>query len=522
MNPKVITSKEAAYMVKDGAWLCSQGMGGNDLAEELMLELGKRFEETGKPEHIKWMHSSGNGDKGSRGLNHVAHEGMLDEIIGGHFIPAPKVQDLIENNKCKGYNLPQGVISQMFRDIAGNRPTISRIGLKTFVDPRLQGGKLNDITTEERVEPITIDGVEYLKYKHPESLDYAFLRGTYADERGNISFEEEGMIGESIDAAHAVKNSGGIVFVQVKKVVENGSLDPRYVHIPGTLVDYIVPVSDMHNHMMTFDEDFNPAYCGACRVKVDFKAGDQKMDAKRIIARRSAMELKPNSIVNLGIGTPEFIGVVAEEEGLRDSMTLSIESGPVGGIPVSGIGFGVSMNPDCILTQATQFDFYDGGGLDLAFLGLAEADKAGNVNVSKFGPKIAGAGGFINITQATHDVVYCGTMTAGGLKIEVKDGKLVILQEGRVKKFVEQVQHVTFSGELANETGQNVIYVTERAVFRLTEKGLTLAEIAPGMDLQKDIIDQMGFVPPIADDFKLMDERIFREGLMGLKTADDI
>lgn len=180
------------------------------------------------------------------------------------------------------------------------------------------------------------------------------------------------------------------------------------------------------------------------------------------------------------------------------------------------------MNPDCILTQATQFDFYDGGGLDLAFLGLAEADKQGNVNVSKFGPKIAGAGGFINITQATHDVVYCGTMTAGGLKIEVKDGKLVILQEGRVKKFVEQVQHVTFSGELANETGQNVIYVTERAVFRLTEKGLTLAEIAPGMDLQKDIIDQMGFVPPIADDFKLMDERIFREGLMGLKTADNI
>ncbi|MBO5995446.1 MAG: 3-oxoacid CoA-transferase [Firmicutes bacterium] len=518
MNPKIITSKEAAYMVKDGAWLCSQGMGGNDLAEELFLELGKRFEETGKPEHIKWMHSSGNGDRVYRGLNHIGHEGMLDMIIGGHFIPAPKVQDLLAENKCKGYNLPQGVISHMFRDIAAKRPTISRIGLKTFVDPRLQGGKLNEITTEDIVEPIVIDGVEYLKYKHPETLDYAFLRGTYADERGNISFEEEGMIGEAIDAAHAVKNSGGIVFVQVKKVVANGSLDPRYVHIPGTLVDYIVPVTDMHNHMMTFDEDFNPAYCGACRVKVDFKPGDQKMDAKRIIARRAAMELRPNSIVNLGIGTPEFVGVVAEEEGLRDSMTLSIESGPVGGIPTSGIGFGTSMNPDCILTQATQFDFYDGGGLDLAFLGLAEADKAGNVNVSKFGPKIAGAGGFINITQSTHDVVYCGTMTAGGLKIEVKDGKLNILQEGKVKKFVDEVQHVTFSGELAHETGQNVIYITERAVFRLTEKGLTLAEIAPGVDLQKDVIDQMEFVPPIADDFKTMDERIFREELMGLKT----
>ena len=517
MNPKIITSKEAAYMVKDGAWLCSQGMGGNDLAEELFLELGKRFEETGKPEHIKWMHSSGNGDRAYRGLNHIAHEGMLDLIIGGHYGPAVKVQDMVAENKCKAYNLPQGVISIMFRDIAGNRPTISRIGLKTFVDPRLQGGKLNEITTEDIVEPIEIDGVEYLKYKHPETLDYAFLRGTYADERGNISFEEEGMIAESIDAAHAVKNSGGIVFVQVKKVVENGSLDPRDVHIPGTLVDYIVPVSDMHNHMMTFDEDYNPALCGACRVKVNFKPGDQKIDAKRIIARRAAMELRPNSIVNLGIGTPEFVGVVAEEEGLRDSMTLSIESGPVGGIPTSGIGFGTALKPDCILSQATQFDFYDGGGLDLAFLGLAEADKKGNVNVSKFGPKIAGAGGFINITQATHDVVYCGTMTAGGLKIDVKDGKLIILQEGKVKKLVDEVQHITFSGELAHETGQNVIYVTERAVFRLTEKGLTLAEIAPGMDLQKDIIDQMGFVPPIADDFKLMDERIFREGLMGLK-----
>jgi len=520
MNPKVITAKEAAAMIRDGATLCSQGMGGNDVAEELMLELENRFLMTGKPEHIRWIHSSGQGDKGNRGLNHIAHEGMLDAIIGGHFGPAVKIQDMIAENKCRAYNLPQGIISHMFRDIAAKRPTISRIGLKTFVDPRLQGGRLNDISTEQIVEPIIIDGVEYLKYKHPESIDYAFLRGTFADERGNISMEEEPCYLESLQAAQAVKNCGGIVFVQVKQVVANGSLDPRMVHIPGTLVDYIVPVSDLKNHMMTFDEQYNPAYCGRCRSAVKMQPGEQKMDAKRIIARRGAMELRPNSVVNLGIGTPEYVGVVAEEEGLRDDMTLSIESGPVGGIPVSGIGFGSSLNPDCILDQSTQFDTYDGGGLDLAYLGLAEADRHGNVNVSKFGPKIAGAGGFINITQATHDVIYCGTMTAGGLKVEVRDGKLVILQEGRVKKLVEEVQHVTFSGEYAMETHQNVLYITERAVFRLTEKGLTLTEIAPGVDLQRDVISQMGFVPVIADDLKLMDERIFRDELMGLNRND--
>ena len=523
MSVKIITSAEAAAMIQSHTTLCSQGMGGNDVAEELMLELEKRFLATGQPEHISWIHSSGQGNKGDKGLNHMAHEGLLDKIIGGHFGPAPKIQDMIAANKCRGYNLPQGVISHMFRDIAGNRPTISRIGLKTFADPRLEGGKLNDITTEDIVSVIEIDGMEYLKYKHPASLDYAFLRGTYADERGNISMEEEPCYLESLQAAQAVKNSGGIVFVQVKKVVQYGSLDPRLVHIPGTLVDYVVPVTDMGNHMMTFDEQFNPAYCGNCRVAVKMDPGAQKFDAKRVIARRGAIELSrvmkethPDLVVNLGIGVPEYVGVVAEEEGLRNDITLSIESGPVGGVPVSGIGFGTSLNPDCILDQSTQFDTYDGGGLDLAYLGLAEADGMGNVNVSKFGPKIAGAGGFINITQATHDVIFCGTMTAGGLKVEVKDGKLNIVQEGKVKKLVKDVQQITFSGEFANETKQNVLYITERAVFRLEEAGMTLIEIAPGVDLQKDVLDQMGFVPVIADDLKEMDPRIFRDGLMGL------
>lgn len=513
---KIITSAEAAAMILSNSTLCSQGMNGNAVAEELLLELEKRFLATGQPQHLKWFHSSGQGDKGERGLNHIAHEGMLDQIIGGHFGPMPKLQDMIAQNKIRAYNLPQGVISHMFRDIAAKRPTISRVGLYTFADPRVEGGKLNTATTADIVELMELDGQEYLRYRHPESLNYAFLRGTYADERGNISMEEEACYLESIQAAQAVKNSGGTVFVQVKEVVSTGSLDMRRVRIPGTLVDYVVPVSDHKNHMMTFDEQHNPAYCGNCR-KVLHSGNDQVyLDAKKLISRRAAMELIPNAVINLGIGVPEGVGVVAEEEGLRDGLTLSIESGPVGGIPVGGIGFGAALNPEAILEQSTQFDTYDGGGLDLAYLGLAEVDACGNVNVSKFGPKVAGAGGFINITQATQTVIFCGTMTSGGLEVEVQDGKLFIRQEGRVKKLVSQVQQITFSGKFANETDQKVLYITERAVFRLTKNGMLLEEVAPGMDLQKDILDQMGFVPTISDNLRQMDQRIFQRESMGL------
>jgi Acyl CoA:acetate/3-ketoacid CoA transferase len=516
MGVKVITSAQAAAMIESGTTLCSQGMGGNDVAEELMLQLEKRFLETGEPRNLSWMHSSGQGDKGDKGLNHIAHEGLLTWILGGHFGPAPKIQDMIAQNKVQAYNLPQGVISHMFRDIAGNRPTISRIGLYTFADPRVEGGKLNEVTTDDIVKPITIDGVEYLKYRHPKKLDYAFLRGTYADECGNISLQEEPCYLESLQAAQAVKNSGGKVFVQVKEVVPYGSLDMRMVRIPGTLVDYVVPVSDLNNHRMTFDEPFNPAYCGNCRKIASPTVKKMNLDAKKIISRRAAMELIPDAVVNLGIGVPEGIGVVAEEEGLRDGMTLSIESGPVGGIPVSGIGFGASLNPDAILFQSTQFDSYDGGGLDLAYLGLAEADQAGNVNVSKFGPKIAGAGGFINITQATKHVIFCGTMTAGGLVVEAGNGKLTIAKEGKVKKLVKSVQQITFSGRFANENNQEILYITERAVFRLEKSGLTLIEIAPGIDMQRDVIDQMEFTPMISKQLKEMDQRIFCTELMGL------
>lgn len=520
MSVKIISSAEAAGLIDSHQTGCSQGMGGNDVAEELLLELEKRFLETGEPRHLSWIHSSGQGDKGGKGLNHLAHEGLLDWIAGGHFNPAPRVQDLITHDKIQAYNLPQGVISHMFRDIAAKRPTITRIGLETFVDPRLEGGKLNGATTEDFTEIIEIGGMEYLHYKHLKLPDFAFLRGTYADERGNISMEKEACYLESLQAAQAVKNCGGRVFVQVRAVVPYGSLDVRKVHIPGTLVDYVVPVSSAENHMMTFDEQFNPGYCGDCRMLIRTTAGKRPLDAKKIICRRAAMELIPDAVINLGIGIPEGVGAVAEEEGLRDRLTLSIESGPVGGIPVSGVGFGASLNPECILDQSTQFDTYDGGGLDLAYLGLAEADREGNVNVSKFGPRIAGAGGFINITQATQNVIFCGTMTADGLKAAAAGGKLRIKQEGRVKKLVNQVQQITFSGRFSGKAGQHVLYITERAVFKLCHEGMTLIEIAPGVDLERDILGQMDFAPRISKDVKEMDPRIFRPERMGLRWQD--
>lgn len=518
MKVQIISAKDAVALIPSGATICSQGMGGNNVAEELMLELEQSFLKKGTPNHLKWIHSSGQGDSATRGLNHIGHEEMLDWIIGGHFNPAPRIQRLIMENKIKAYNLPQGVISIMFRDIAAHRPTISRIGLHTFVDPRLDGGKLNACTTEDMVRLIELNGENYLLYCHPPRLDFALLRGTYADERGNISLEEEACYLESLQAAQAVKNSGGKVIVQVKSIVKSGSVDPRLVHIPGVFVDYVVPVSDQQNHMMTFAEQYNPALCGNCRrVLLNESGENQQLSAKNIISRRAAMELTPHAVINLGIGVPEGIGLVAEQENIREWLTLSIESGPVGGIPSSGIAFGTSLNPEAILDQCTQFDGYDGGSLDMAFLGLAEADGDGNINVSKFGPKIAGAGGFINITQATPKVVFCGTFTTGGLKIHADNGALTILQEGSVRKFVEQVQQITFSGPYAAACGQEVLYITERAVFRLSESGLVLTEVAPGIDLESQVLAQMDCRVRISKNLRKMDMRIFRRGRMGLK-----
>lgn len=514
--PKIMSAREAieAY-IHDGMTLGFSGFLASVHAEEVTAGIGQSFLETGHPRDLTVLYAAGQGDGAQLGLNHLGEEGLLRRVIGGHWGLVPRLQKLALENKLAAYNLPQGVISHLFREIAAGRPgVLTHVGLKTFVDPRLEGGKLNDRAREagDLVELLQIGGEEKLLYK-AIPVDVAVIRATYADTAGNCTMEHEGIMTEALSIAQAARNSGGKVIVQVKKVVEYGTLDSRLVKIPGIYVDAIVVAAE-ENHKQTYGTFYNPAYSGEVRVPVDSLA-PMALDERKIIARRAAMELVPNAIVNLGIGMPEGVASVAAEECLQ-GMVLTTESGTIGGIPAGGKDFGVTTNPDCVLDEPYQFDFYDGGGLDVAFLGLAQMDRIGNINVSKFGPKIAGCGGFINITQNARKVVYCGTFKAGGLKLSVAGGKLNILNEGKVKKLIDEVEQVTFSGEYSKASGQQVLYITERAVFKLTDQGVELTEIAPGMDLERDILSQMDFVP-VMTDVKEMDARIFREERMGLQ-----
>ncbi|MDJ0857677.1 MAG: CoA-transferase [Dinoroseobacter sp.] len=510
---KLTTAAAAAELVRDGDWITTSGFVGIGVPEELLSALEERFEKTKSPRDLSLFFAAGQGDGKDRGLNRLGHEGLLARVIGGHWGLIPKVAKLATEGKIEGWNLPQGVISHLYRDIAAGKPgTLTRVGLGTFVDPRLQGGRINDRTPEGLVQVMEIGAQEHLFYKaHP--LNVALLRGTSADPAGNISMEREALVIDNLAQAMAVKNSGGVVIVQVERIVARHGLNPRDVVIPGALVDAVV-VSQPENHHQTFATPYSHAFSGQFRVDAD-QVPDMPLTARKVIARRAAFELPVNGVVNLGIGMPEGVAAVAGEERLLSHLTLTAEPGVIGGQPASGLDFGAAVNTDAVVAQNAQFDFYDGGGLDIAVLGMAEVDSIGNVNVSRFGPKLAGAGGFINISQNARAVVFAGTFTSVGLDVAIAEGALEIRSEGRVRKFVDAVEQVTFSGKLAAEAGKKVLYVTERAVFQLKPDGLHLIEIAPGVDLQTDVLDHMGFAPVVGEVTE-MDPRIFLDAPMEL------
>ena len=484
------TVEEAISAIPSSCTIAVGGFVGAGHPELLTSALEQRFLTHGSPRDLTLVYCAGQGDRNSRGLNHLAHRGLVRKVIGGHWNLAPRLGEMALNGSIEAHNLPQGVMCALLRDIAAKRAgTFTKVGLNTFVDPLFGGGRLNTSTSDPLVERVTLDEEIWLRYR-PFPIHVALLRATSADRKGNLSVEDEALIGEMLPLAQAAKNHGGIVIAQVANVVETIS-DPKSVRVPGILVDHVV-VSHGVNHDQTFAETFNPAYVTAGPLPAQPR---MPLCYRRLIAERALQEIRSGEIVNLGIGLPEGVARLAAEKNLLDNFTLTVESGPIGGLPAGGLSFGCSAHPESIIDQPAQFDFYDGGGIDIAVLGAVEVDPQGSVNVASLGNRFAGVGGFINISQSAKRVVFCLSHTAGELEVACENQRLRIVQEGHHPKFVPRLRHVCFHGPSAIERGQQVIYVTERAVFKLTASGLELTEVRSGIEPHRDLYPHMGFLP---------------------------
>ncbi len=514
---RVVTAEAAVGLVQDGDTILIGGSGsGHAIPEALLAAIEQRFLASGKPRQLVSIHPVGLGDRADRGAAHFAHKGFLKRVVCGSLVDSPRLADMAVRNELEAYTLPQGVLSQLTREIAAGRPgLITHVGLHTFVDPRLGGGRQSPQSHEDLVSVIEIAGKEWLFYK-PFPIDVAFLRGTTADEDGNISMEQEAVFGEMLSMAQATKRCGGLVVVQVKRLARRGTLPGKLVKIPGMLVDLVVV--DPHQ-MQTYHTLENPAYSGELRIPLD-DFPQLSLNDRKLVARRCAMELRVGAVCNVGAGICTGIGLVGAEEDILDNIVLTNEQGLIGGAPAgaSGVDAGAGSNFWAMVDQPYQFDFYDGGGIDIAFLSAAEIDAEGSVNVSRFSNRIVGPGGFINISQNAKTMVFGGTFTAGGLKVACENGRLKILHEGSHRKFVRRLEQICYSGSFARERGQSAVFVTERAVFRTVEGGLELIEIAPGIALEDDILAQMEFRPKISEHLREMDARLFRPEPMNLKA----
>ncbi|WP_418418929.1 acyl CoA:acetate/3-ketoacid CoA transferase [Blautia sp.] len=518
-KPVFISGAEAAEMIKDNSTVATIGMTLVSASETILKAIEKRFLETGSPNHITLVHSCGQSDR-DRGIQHFAHENMLSRIIGGHWGLQPRMMKLIAENKILAYCIPQGQFAQLYRSMAGGEPgKITKVGLGTFIDPRLDGGKMNEITRNapDIVEVVQIGGEEYMRYK-PIPLDYCIIRGTYVDENGNLTTDEEAMQLEVFSAVMACKKFGGKVIAQAKYKVAAGTLHCKRVTVPGIFIDAVVMCDNPEeDHRQTHSFAFDPAYCGD--IKVPVEASERlPLNVRKLIGRRALMELTMDDVLNVGTGIPnDVVGPILAEEGVQEDVTITVESGIYGGIPMGGVDFGIAKNNFALLRHDDQFDYYNGAGVDATFMGAGEIDADGNVNATRLGPNPTGAGGFIDITTNAKHVVFCSTFTGKGLECSFEDNKLHINKEGSIIKCVKKLQQISYNGNIARKKGQKMHYVTERAVFELRPEGLTLIEIAPGIDLQTQVLDMMEFKPLISENLKEMDSAIYSDGPFGLK-----